>query len=170
MLILCNWDLAVSPPPPPTLWLRGGPALLLCRRWNTYFLWVISSIQFSASTMYMSLKYIWNKAISLKTDLFLINPSMRLKASYFRPKKKNSNFFFACHFLKEEKSAQVITLLEQKVTLWSHGKIIYLFSCGFCSCRICFCSCAICFDLVSRCLWWNFCVNGNAKAVAVVLR
>ena len=164
MFILCNCDLA-TPSPPPTLWLRGGSALLLCRRWNTYFLWVISSIHSQpalcawVTNLYEINQFPWKR-------IFLINPSMRLKASYLRP----SNFSFACHFWKEKKNLQVITLLEQKATLWSHGKIIYLFSCGFCSCRICFCSCTICFDLVSRCLWWNFCVNGNAKAVAVVLR
>ena len=44
---------------------------------------------------------------------------MRLKASYLRPKKekKTSNFSFACHFWKEKKNLQVITLLEQKATL-----------------------------------------------------
>ena len=169
MFILCNCDLAA--PPPPTLWLRGGSALLLCRRWNTYFLWVISSIHSQpalcawVTNLYEINQFPWKR-------IFLINPSMRLKASYLRPKKEKKLQTFPLRAIsgKKKKNLQVITLLEQKATLWSHGKIIYLFSCGFCSCRICFCSCTICFDLVSRCLWWNFCVNGNAKAVAVVLR
>ena len=102
MFILCNCDLAA--PPPPTLWLRGCSALLLYRRWNTYFLWVISSIHSQpalcawVTNLYEINQFPWKR-------IFLINPSMRLKASYLGPKKekKTSNFSFACHFWKEKK-------------------------------------------------------------------
>ena len=130
MFILCNCDLAA--PPPPTLWLRGGSALLLCRRWNTYFLWVISSIHSQpalcawVTNLYEINQFPWKR-------IFLINPSMRLKASYLRPKKEKKLQTFPLRAIsgKKKKNLQVITLLEQKATLWSHGKIIYLFSCGF---------------------------------------
>lgn len=85
MFILCNCNLAA--PPPPTLWLRGGSALLLCRRWNTYFLWVISSIHSQpalcawVTNLYEINQFPWKR-------IFLINPSLRLKASYLRPKKE----------------------------------------------------------------------------------
>ena len=102
MFNLGNGVLA-APPPPPTLWLRGGSALLLCRRWNTYFLWVISSIHSQpalcawVTNLYEINQFPWKR-------IFLINPSMRLKASYYaRKKKKNFKLFLCVPFLERKK-------------------------------------------------------------------
>lgn len=103
MLILCNWDLAVSPPPLPLFGSAG--ALPSCFANDEILTSSESSLQFNSQpALCTRVKNIYEiKQFPWKRIFFFINPSMRLKASYFRPKKKKFKLFLCVPFLERRK-------------------------------------------------------------------
>lgn len=95
MLILCNWDLAVSRPP-PTLWLRGGPAS--CFADDEILTSSESSLQFNSQpalctwvkNIYEIKQFPWKRIFFWSTLLF-------------SPEKKKFKLFLCVPFLERRK-------------------------------------------------------------------